>query len=247
MDFSGWFLDQNTKEWEEERKKVDITASMIPEYYDLGFEPWKNILHPELKKQKPNIAIEWGKEHEEKAINSFLFYHPEYLAVCPGILKKQLSAGSQIGASLDRVLWNSKDGSLINLECKCPHPLFSQLPTSPKPRVILQTLTQMWVTGIEKSIILYWQPHSFLTFEYSFDENCETLWKMVEEDIPNFKKAQETKIKRNPFKIRGLEILKQMDKIPVLLQEWREVPQHIASNVKVNNHLKMSPTVPQQM
>jgi hypothetical protein len=233
MDFKHWYVEQGSEEWEKAR--TGITASMVSEFYDLGFESWKNLMHPEGKIKKTNEAMEWGRSCEDPAVESFLFYHKYYFAVTPGLLTKNWKDG-QVGASLDRVLYDTRDGSLVNLEVKCPHPLFSQLPKVPKARVIIQTLTQMFVSGIHHSFILYWQPKGFVVFEYFFNS---AVWEEIQKDIPEFQKILSAKPKRNPFKARGLEILKILEKLQIKLIEWEEVPLHIASDVKANKKLKM--------
>ena len=64
-----FWSDQDSREWHMAREEF-YTASLIPEIFDLGFRSWISLI--EKRPVESNEVLEWGKDNEEVAVNSFL-------------------------------------------------------------------------------------------------------------------------------------------------------------------------------
>jgi hypothetical protein len=186
-----WFDEPKGEVWDalhrpDKMKEFLITASVVPEIMGVGYSSAAKQYKLYTKQQTyqpPNTpAVDWGQTHEEEALNTFLTHYPQWVGIKPGILFHKDYPTVPLAASLDMILVQKTDdiseAELINLECKCPFYRDKQLPYSMDSiplKAIIQTQVQMMVTGIQKSILWYWNPKDCVGIDIVKDDYSEKL------------------------------------------------------------------------
>lgn len=240
--WKNWTTSQEDAEWGEARKTV-ITASVVPEFFGLGYRAWKDLsCNFQDSKADSNPLVQRGKECEPIAVEDFLegykkHFRNETLFVCqPGLLIREQTIENDVislGASLDRLLLRIPGGCVgkwktqqwINLEVKVPNK-FHGLPSVSeiKPRYLLQVVIQMWVAKLSCSFLFFWREDSNVCFRVDWNESAQAVMDFVLGLVPEMEAyyiENKQKPRINPFKVFANDLSKLIDKLEVT-QVWNE-------------------------
>lgn len=236
--WKNWKSSQETEDWKAARKE-QLTASVIPEFFGLGYRPWKDLYKDAPEKEENEHMIR-GKECEPEAAAKFASDYQartvgEILALCqPGLLIREETLDGHtivLGASIDRLIMRYSFGSQgqfklvewINLEIKVPNK-FHGLPQSKadiKPRYIIQVLIQMFVAKLERSFLMFWKEDSNTIFEIKYNKAADAVLGFILPLIPKMEdfyfNGSDPRPRTNPFKIHSNKLCKLLEDVQVEL------------------------------
>lgn len=153
-------VKQGTKEWFNARQ-MRVTASQIAAI--MGVDPYRSRDDIMLqfveqyrgiyKPQEPNIAMQYGTQHEQIARLAYIDEFDEEVRECGFFVSDEYDF---IGASPDGVIWDNQ----AILEIKCPYKYRDSADISPPSKGwVYQAQFQMMVTGIPCCRFYQWSPH----------------------------------------------------------------------------------------
>lgn len=173
-----------------------MTASSIADITGHGYNSrWKQFDRYTKNKGSPpqtddwneSAAMNWGHEMEPVAIEELEVTNPtfqKYGGVQPGLIWHP-SPIVPIGATLDKLYYDSETDTVINVEIKCP---FYKRPPLMKEDIALKYLIQVQIqmacTGIKVSYLYFWHKECTSLFKVQRDDLL--IWILIE-DVYQFR------------------------------------------------------------
>jgi len=179
--FKMWFNPPEGNVWDKlhrpaEQDEFTVTASTVPEIMGVGYSSAKRQFDlytgQSIWIEQNSMAIDHGKHSEDKAIATFYEHFPDWIGIKPGVIFHAQYPSIPLAASLDNIAVHKTKfpTPVLNIECKCPFYNDKKLPMSMRDvslKNIVQAQTQMECTGIEKTVLWYW------------NENEQIGWKVA--------------------------------------------------------------------
>ena len=163
------------------------------------YELMKGITLPVEQSDFGKAILQWGKDHEAEAIQSFKSKFPQYVGISPGLYVS--NKYPKYAASLDWIAFDINDSSVtpINVEIKCP-----QLMKKPKACWLVQIQFQMLATGIKKTYLHIWTSEEQNTYLIHFDQVlADMIVNLLERFFKNYHRGVEpsSRSKKSPINL----------------------------------------------
>lgn len=213
-------LDQDSDKWKKARKETKnmITGSRISDIFGMGYNAWKNFkcsYEPIFSEYTQNL-IENGKANEDIAVKKALRLAAQngYRGVYwrPGIIVRNVGKW-KIGSSTDRILTLRKNGKFhyINMEVKCPNPLFKTIPSveTISENWVIQIVFEMWTMAAKKTWLVVYKHEHVYVFKIPFTTEAQSLVNFVLFLLPDamgYFCGSQPNPRNNPFKNLASEI-----------------------------------------